>query len=123
VACSCGCGSNTDCERFEYESTAHFSEAWRKIPETPTPEELLAEDPDVPTNVIDGPFPSVDDYLSTHYELVREDVLSGLRGAVRHVRNHPNTDDTREIAVYENVCIMVLVFNRVLTVYRSRYSG
>jgi helicase required for RNAi-mediated heterochromatin assembly 1 len=120
VACLCGCGSRTDRERFEYESTAHFTEEWRKVPETPTSEELSREDPDVPTNVIDGPFPSVDDYLSTHYELVREDVLSGLRGAVKHVRNHPNTDDTREIAVYENVSFMVPVFDGVLTRYRSR---
>ncbi|KAA8913892.1 P-loop containing nucleoside triphosphate hydrolase protein [Sphaerosporella brunnea] len=96
--------------QYENETTSHFAEEWRKIPETPTPAELLRQDVDVPTNIVDGPFPSVDDYLSTHYELVREDVLSGLRMAIRHIRTHPNSDDTREIAIYENVEILGLTF-------------
>lgn len=66
-------------------------------------EELLLEDVEVPTNITDAAYDSVDDYLGTHYELVREDTLAGLRAAVQHVRKNPLSDDTREIAIYDHV--------------------
>lgn len=60
--------------------------------------------------MIDGPFESVSDYLGTHYELVREDTLSGLRAAILYVKNHPESDDTREIAIYEDVKLIGWTF-------------
>lgn len=90
-------------DRYEDEKTDHYTQEWRRVPEVPTPEELLSEDVGVATNIIHGPFPSVEDYLQTHYELVREDTLSGLRAAVAHLRRCPESDDTQDIAVYENV--------------------
>jgi len=68
----------------------------------------MKDDVEVPTNVIDGCYDSVDDYLGTHYELVREDTLAGLRAAVQHVQKNPLSDDTREIAIYDHVSLPTL---------------
>ena len=99
----CGTRWLTLLGRYENEKTDHCAQEWRRVPDVPTPEELLGQDVGVPTNIIDGPFPSVEEYLQTHYELVREDTLSGLRAAVAHMQRSPESDDTQDIAVYENV--------------------
>lgn len=90
---------------FETESTDNYKAEWRKQPEVPTTEELMRDDVHVPMNVIDGPYQSVDEYLQTHYELLREDAFSGLRDAVGHMRKAPESDDTQDVAIYENVSI------------------
>lgn len=58
---------------------------------------------DLSTNVVDGPYESVEEYLHTHYELLREDAVAGLREAVNYIRENPCSNDTPEIAIYENV--------------------
>jgi helicase required for RNAi-mediated heterochromatin assembly 1 len=73
------------------------------LSDVPRPEELLRNDVEIPTNVVKGAYESVDEYLGTNYELVREDTLAGLRAAIAHVRKYPECDDTSEIALYENV--------------------
>lgn len=90
---------------FETESTDTYKAEWRKRPEVPTTEELMRDVVDLPMNVIDGPYRSVDEYLETHYELLREDAFSGLRDAVGHMRKAPESDDTQDVAIYENVSI------------------
>lgn len=90
---------------FETESTDDYKAEWRKRPEVPTTEELMRDVVDLPMNVIDGPYRSVDEYLETHYELLREDAFSGLRDAVGHMRKAPESDDTQDVAIYENVSI------------------
>jgi len=62
-------------------------------------------DVEVPTNIIGAAYDSVNDYLGTHYELVREDTLAGLRAAVQHVQKNPSSEDTREIAIYDHVSL------------------
>lgn len=90
---------------FETECTDRFKAEWRKRPEVPTTAELMRDVVDLPMNVIDGPYQTVDEYLETHYELLREDAFSGLRDAVGHMRKAPDSDDTQDVAIYENVSI------------------
>lgn len=98
------CGQTlTSLLSFETESTDAFKAEWRKRPEVPTTEELMRDVIDLPMNVIDGPYLTVDEYLETHYELLREDAFAGLRDAVGHMREVPDSDDTQDIAIYENV--------------------
>lgn len=88
---------------YELESTKNSKDSWRRLPEVPSVEELLRERVDLPINIIDAPYDSVDDYLEAHYELLREDAFAGLREAVGYMRQHPKTDDTQEIAIYDHV--------------------
>lgn len=90
---------------FENESTDKFEAEWRRRPEVPTTKELLREDVYLPGNIIDGPYDSVDEYLEAHYELLREDAFGGLRDAVAHVRENPESNDTQDISIYENVSL------------------
>lgn len=82
--------------------------AWLQKPELPTPEEILAADaPDenVPLapNQIDGPWPSTEEYLETHYNFIREDAVAPLRDAVNRVRHNPHMKDDKSISIYEKV--------------------
>ena len=56
----------------------------------------------VPNNIYE-PWQSRDDYLSAHYELLREDTVSLLRDAVALLRNDPESGDTHEFCVYDKV--------------------
>lgn len=89
--------------KYENESTDYAREDWRRMPLIPTAEELSQDSVDVPCNVIDDSYDSVEEYLSTHYELLREDAVAGLRDAIAYIRLDPDSDDTQKIAVYENV--------------------
>jgi helicase required for RNAi-mediated heterochromatin assembly 1 len=66
------------------------------------------DDVELPSNVCDGPYHSVEEYLSTHYELLREDAFASLREAVLHMREFPDSDDNQHITVYENVSYLQL---------------
>lgn len=74
----------------------------------PTIEELLSDVVDLPSNCINGAFDSVDDYLQTHYELLREDAFACLRDAVLLMRENPNTGDTHDVSIYEDVSSSIL---------------
>lgn len=94
-------------EKLEQESTAHCT-GWRGVPELPTPEELLKEEHDIeiPGNTIDGPYDNIEDYLSTHYELLREDAVAHLRQGVGYLRQYPSAMDSSTMAIYESVRII-----------------
>ena len=91
--------------------------SWLARREIPTSAELLGKNDDeedgdkgdgddeleVPVNVIQGPWPSKEDYLSAHYELLREDAVAPLRDAVAEVKAVPNMMDSQGICIYENV--------------------
>lgn len=89
--------------KYEYETTEYADEEWRRMPEIPTAEELSQEDVEVPCNIIDDSYESVEEYLSTHYELLREDAVAGLRDCIAQIRMDPDMDETPHMAVYENV--------------------
>jgi helicase required for RNAi-mediated heterochromatin assembly 1 len=102
-----------------------YPEAWRNLPEIPTKVELLSKrgngngrdetevwnsyqkepiyDPNIPHNIVNGPWPSTMDYLGTHYQLLREDGIATLRASIQEFRDNPRMSDSRETNVYTNV--------------------
>ncbi|KAI5791844.1 putative DEAD box helicase [Geopyxis carbonaria] len=58
---------------------------------------------DVSTNIIDGPYSSVDDYLETQYDLYREDAVSTIRDGLKVMKAHPHSSDTQHFYVYDHV--------------------
>ncbi|KAF2004085.1 hypothetical protein P154DRAFT_65985 [Amniculicola lignicola CBS 123094] len=106
---------------------------WLQKPEIPTSSEILSKPNANHINIIDvgedirpnkpeGSFESVDDYLGTHYNLLREDAIRPLREAVEQVRGAPFLDESEylggaSIGVYDPVHITAIVFsNRGLAV-------
>jgi helicase required for RNAi-mediated heterochromatin assembly 1 len=87
-------------------------EGWLASPEIPTSQEIMCVKGEIDLeencinlepNHVDGPWPSVGDYLRTHYELLREDVVALLRDSVAYLRNKPSMTDTKNICVYDQV--------------------
>lgn len=91
---------------------------WARRPEFPTADEVLDLDTGgssssdstgsviIPTNKVKGAFDGTEHYLSTHYELLREDAIRGLREAVGKVRYTPQaTEDTfqSQVGIYDKV--------------------
>lgn len=104
--------------------------SWLARPEIPTSAELLGksdyeregdnddgdgdDELELQVNIIQGPWPSKEQYLSAHYELLREDAVAPLRDAVAEVKDVPNMMDNQGICIYENVSssLSVLVCQR-----------
>ena len=70
--------------------------SWQGLPEFPAASEILdlgrkahEEALELDNNVVVGPCPSKDDYLSRHYSLLREDAVAPLRDAVDEVQAQP----------------------------------
>ncbi|RPA81978.1 hypothetical protein BJ508DRAFT_414451 [Ascobolus immersus RN42] len=108
-------------EMFERETT-EGQEGWRGLPDIPTPEEVMREDVELPTNNIDAPFESVDDYLSTHYDLLREDATAHLREGVSYLRADPHMQDNSEFCIYERVRIIGFTFASMGVCTRVSFS-
>ena len=58
---------------------------------------------EVPTNTIDGPWDDKEDYLRTHYELLREDAVASLRDGVQEFRERPWMSENSTVSIYEKV--------------------
>ena len=56
---------------------------------------------ELPTNIIDGPWSSKEEYLRSHYELLREDAVAPLRDAIEEVREKPDMADSRTFCIYD----------------------
>ncbi|KAF8469115.1 P-loop containing nucleoside triphosphate hydrolase protein [Kalaharituber pfeilii] len=76
---------------------------WRLKPEIPTVKDLLTTEVDIPPNRLKGKWADVEEYLGSHYELLREDAYSSLRNATLSVKMTPDMEDNPEICIYENV--------------------
>lgn len=103
------------------------SGSWLDKPEIPHPDEILRQEPTFGTmetlistdkelrpKKIDGPYGNTEDYLSTEYELLREDALRPLREAVAEVRKNAWKDEAqyeKSVGIYEPVYITSLVFS------------
>ena len=89
-------------------------QSWLTLPELPTSAEIgrlengrptIGEIP-IPINKIKGPWFSKEEYLQSHYELLREDGVAPLREAVEEIRAKPDLmekDSKEHAAIYENV--------------------
>lgn len=81
---------------------------WLHKPELPTASEILGtdtpeDDVKLKGNIIGEPWPSTEQYLETHYNLIREDSVVPLRDAVTLVRHNPHMHDEKSISIYEKV--------------------
>lgn len=91
------------------------SNSWQQRMEIPTTGEILAKEDgdneddedgnavDIPVNMIDAPWGSKENYLRTHYELLREDAIAPLRDAVAAVQESPEMQDGKVACIYEKV--------------------
>ena len=57
----------------------------------------------IPSNKIHKPWRTRESYFMSHYELLKEDTVAPLRGAVAKVKNNKDKKDDQQICVYENV--------------------
>ncbi|CAL1283285.1 unnamed protein product [Larinioides sclopetarius] len=60
--------------------------------------------PDLPCNKIDGPYNSVEHYLSVHFRLMREDMLRSFRDCIKMCEN-PSEASRSGCRIYESVKI------------------
>ncbi|KAJ5832063.1 ATP binding protein [Penicillium riverlandense] len=100
---------------------------WRNKPEFPASEEILGtatetEDVLLAPNKISGRWSSTEEYLTTHYNLVREDAVAPLRDAVTFVREDPSIMDTKDVFTYEKVYIIGATFAHRGLALRMRFS-
>lgn len=58
--------------------------------------------PDIPCNKIDGPYSSVNQYLSVHFRLMREDMIRSFRDCVKMCEN-PSEAAKSGCRIYESV--------------------
>lgn len=101
-------------------------EGWLASPEIPTSQEIMCVKGDIDLeencinlepNRIDGPWSSKEEYLRTHYELLREDAVALLRDSVAYLRNKPSMTDTKDICIYDQVKESFLTGNCFLFAY------
>lgn len=104
--------------------------AWLNKEEIPTSSEILREKPgfsstefetlievdeSIRPHKVEGAYESNEDYLSTKYELFREDAIRPLREAIDLVREEPFKDEmeygNNSIGIYDPVYITSLVFS------------
>ena len=96
--------------KYEASLPAVDAPAWTLRREIPTSKEINGTDNEVevPINMINGPWSSKEEYLHSHYELLREDAISTLRDAVDEVRNEPAITEAQSqenASIYEKVRI------------------
>ena len=82
---------------------------WQMKPELPTVQEVmpgtdqLGDDFTLAVNKTWGPWPSVDLYLETHYNLLREDAVAPLRDEIATFRQRAGMTDNNDLVIYERV--------------------
>lgn len=114
-----------------------YEEEWRNLPEIPTKKELLAGrgranqgdeseqwnsyqdeplyNPDLPHNIVDGPWPSTLGYIGAHYQILREDGIADLRVSIQQFRDNPRMTDSGETYVYTHVSSLSIQVSASLT--------
>ncbi|KAK2877317.1 hypothetical protein FQN49_001244 [Arthroderma sp. PD_2] len=99
---------------------------WSAKPELPAPQEVLGLDDgeviSLGVNQLQGPWPSSENYLKTHYELLREDAVAPLRDAVAYFRHDPKMSDSPHCCVYEKVHIVGMTFAQAGIAVRVQFS-
>lgn len=112
-----------------YENQYH-GESWRDLPEIPDKSEIMPKDgdrenkenedffeewdayqqdplynPNMPENIIKGPWPSKEEYIAAHYQILREDAIASLRSSVKSFKRNPQMDDDKCTHVYTHVSL------------------
>jgi len=86
---------------------------WTQLPEIPTAKEVFdkggtdhAEPIQLEENTVVGPYTSKDDYLRTHYLLLREDAVAPLRDVISEIQEYPSIleqESDNNAFIYERV--------------------
>lgn len=101
---------------FSKTATSSATNTWVSKSEIPSADEIMGVDDaastddclDLVPNIVQGPWPSKDVYLKTHYDLIREDAVAPLRDAVAYFRADPSMMDSQVVSVYEKVCPILI---------------
>ncbi|KAI9695913.1 MAG: hypothetical protein M1836_006030 [Candelina mexicana] len=111
--------------------TSVDASSWLSKREIPTSAEIFGttegngpsdEDIEIACNQIQGPWGSKEDYLSTHYDLLREDAVFPLRAAVKQVRAYPTMSDDDDVCIYENTYIVGVTLSNKGPAFRVQFS-
>ncbi|KAF4542629.1 Dead box helicase [Lasiodiplodia theobromae] len=95
------------------------SESWLSRPEVPTTDEILdtqdvfQDTVSVPVNNVNGAWASKEEYLESHYELLREDTIRPLREALGRIRAKSWAKEEEygnTVGLYSNVHIVGFTF-------------
>ncbi|KAG0650451.1 Helicase required for RNAi-mediated heterochromatin assembly 1, partial [Hyphodiscus hymeniophilus] len=128
-----------------YEQPTTVDEEWRDLPEIPKKSEILPEeaetirndffveawdayqkeplyDPNLPQNIINGPWPSKEAYIAAHYQIIREDAIAGLRNTVNGFKREPRMDDDNLTHVYTHVHFKGMVLSNSGPAFRIEFS-
>lgn len=86
---------------------------WTSFREIPSPSEVFDEGRkdhgttvEIPQNTVIGPYISKEDYLESHYRLLREDAVAPLRDVVSEIQVYPHLvekDSDNNAYIYEKV--------------------
>lgn len=118
--------------REYYEAPPAVGGDWLSRSEVPGPAEIMDREDtsnsssdvvELPPNRPLGPFASKEEYLHTHYELLREDSLRPLREAVTAVRETPAAHEeghNGKIGIYEKASLLPTHFSASLTAVGAR---
>ncbi|KAH6674807.1 P-loop containing nucleoside triphosphate hydrolase protein [Halenospora varia] len=124
---------------------ANYPEEWRNLPEVPKrseicprPDELKTQstepedwdeyqkDPiyssSLPHNIIHGPWPSATDYIGAHYQILREDAIAPLRGAVTEFKRRSDMREGRDFYIYTHVTFRGIQLSRLGPAFRVEFS-
>jgi helicase required for RNAi-mediated heterochromatin assembly 1 len=132
----------------EYEDQ-EFEEAWRNLPEVPTQGEVMPAcndhnsdktrsepwdryqqehaiyepNPNLPHNIVDGPWPSKEAFVGAQYQILREDAIAGLRRSVADIKATPNMQDSKDTCIYDHVRSPLFVQEFELTSHQVSFKG
>jgi hypothetical protein len=109
------------------------TEAWRDSPEVPSATEIMPKDddaatkdffekwseyqqdpvydPGLPHNVVNGPWPSKEEYIAAHYRILREDAIASLRSSIKSFKRDPEMFDDKFTHVYTHVSLTNIISN------------
>lgn len=76
------------------------------MPELPVASEIMVSQTEaepLPNNCIDAVWPSKNDYLETHYRLLRREGTEALRYAVNKYKSNIATSDDEDLCIYTKV--------------------
>lgn len=101
---------NKDIKKYVIAASASgATDSWTSKTELPSSSEIMGKDGDdsdevlLAPNNIHGRWVTKEQYLETHYNLLREDSIAPLRDAVAYVRQMPHLQDTSDYCIYEKV--------------------
>lgn len=126
---------------YDYE---FHTDAWRDQPEIPAPSELMPKEDktdffvepepwntyqqepvynkDLPHNIVKGPWPSKEEYIAAHYQILREDAIASLRASVKSFRRNPEMYDDKFTHVYTDVSMAHVLPNCLILTF-TRYTS